>query len=106
MKGYREILYTKSYTTVRNWMIKDFPKIASQMTGGDTEMNTGGLRDIDAKHPGEELLAGGMQGVANAAAAARGNQGPKRPGALVEQLRTALATAETAGPDELPDDDF
>lgn len=112
-KSYRDIAQeiggTRSYSTVRNWMLKDFPKIAAEMAGADTS-GTGGLIDASPGHPEDDLLDGGLRGAANAAAAARGMTDPIRRGQLVEGLRDALRIAEEAGPYELSkgdcNDDF
>jgi hypothetical protein len=54
----------------------------------------------------DDLLASGMRGAANAAAAARGMRDPVRRGRLIEELANALRIAKEAGPYELPNEDF
>jgi hypothetical protein len=109
LKSYREMALeiggTRSYTTVRNWMIKHHPEIAARM-GGAELAGPGGLRDLPAAHPDDGLLASGISGADNAAAAARGIGDPLMRGRLIEGLRKALRAAE-AGPYKLPvSDDF
>jgi hypothetical protein len=106
-KSYRDIAQeiggTRAYTTIRNWMLKDFPKVAQKMGG----LEVGGFDpERRAPHPDDELLATGLEGAANAAAAARGITDAARRGRLVQELREALETAERAGPYDLPDEDF
>jgi hypothetical protein len=51
IKSYREMakdLPGVSHNTIRNWMQKDFPKIAARMGGPDAEY-PGGLRDVKLK---------------------------------------------------------
>ena len=47
LKSYREIGVEigRAYTTIRNWMLLDFPEIAAKMSGGDL-VGEGGLRPI------------------------------------------------------------
>jgi hypothetical protein len=110
LKSYREIAQeiggTKSYNTIRNWTLKDFPKLAAAMAAGDTEGAPGGLRDLERMHPEDTLLASGVRGAENAAAAARGIKDPVKRGRLVESIRRALHSAETDGPVNPTEDDF
>jgi len=108
-KSYRDIAGeiggTRSYTTVRNWMLSDFPEIAKKMGGQDAPA-AAEPGPLEPSHPEDDLLATGLEGAAHAVAAARGMRDPQRRGRLVEELRRALATAEQAGPYELSEDDF
>ncbi len=107
-KSYRDIAQeiggTRSYTTVRNWMIRYFPKIAAKMGGTDLE-GLGGLTDLDAPHPEAELLEAGRRGAANAAAAARAMRDPDLRGRIVAELTEALRIAREAGPYKIPETD-
>lgn len=109
LKSYRDIAHdiggTRAYTTIRNWMLADFPRIAEDMGGGDVA-GSGGLQDLERIHPEDDLLAAGLTGADNAAAAARGICDPSRRGQLVEKLTEALRIAKEAGPYEPPNDDF
>lgn len=107
LKSYRDIAQeiggTRSYSTVRNWMIRYYPDIAARM-GGSEVHGPGSNIEVEQPHPEGELLESGRQGAANAAAAARAIRDPELRGALVEELREALRIAEEAGPYELPED--
>lgn len=107
LKSYRDIASeiggTRGHTTIRNWMISDFPKIAQAM-GGAEPAGEGGL--VPVPHPEEEVLDAGLRGVANAAAAARSLRDPIRRGQLINKLTNALTVAQEGGPYELPSDEF
>lgn len=109
LKSYRDIALelggTRSYSTIRNWMLADFPKIAKKM-GGTEGRGEGGLYPTTQIDPEDDLLDAGIRGAASAAAAARGMSDPERRGRLVEELTKALKIATEAGPYELPKDDF
>ena len=60
LRSYREIASdlggSRSYTTIRNWMAKDFPKIFKEYADDDGPVPEGGLRDEDTG-PGPKELA-------------------------------------------------
>jgi ParB-like chromosome segregation protein Spo0J len=109
LKSYRDIAAaiggTRSYSTIRNWMIADFPTIAREM-GGAEPAGEGGLVAAPTRHPEDEVLEAGLRGADNAAAAARSLRDPVRRGQLIDELTKALKLAQEGGPYELPSDEF
>lgn len=108
-KSYRDIASeiggTRGHTTIRNWMMSDFPNIANAM-GGTEPAGEGGLVAPPRQHPEDEVLEAGMRGANNAANAARSLRDPVRRGYLIDELTKALKIAQESGPYELPSDDF
>lgn len=104
LKSYREIGADlgKPHTTIRNWMIKHFPKIARELSDDDTGGRKGGLMESPrvsfADHATEHLKA--------ALAAARGVDNPEERRALVELAREVLVVIENGEEWEIQDDDF
>ena len=104
LMSYREIAAkiggTKSHNTIHTWMKSYFPKTAEAMRG--RESGETGEADTRRKPPipGADLLACGVRGADNAAAAAKGVLDPRQRGELIEALRAALEIAATAGPFE------
>jgi hypothetical protein len=97
----REMGGLVSHHTIRNWMIRDFPKIASCM-GGEAAPSAEPPGPDD---PQEGFVKAAQDALATALAASRGVIDPERRGQLVQEAdRTAKAIRE-AGPWQL-DDEF
>ncbi len=93
MQSYREIgvALGRPHTTIRNWMLKDFPEIASKM-GSDEQPETGGLRtEITPEVPkAEEYLSLLIQLFQSSA-------DPEFRGSVIGLARETLADMEASG---------
>lgn len=92
LKPYRQIAQElgglKHYGTIRNWMIKDFPRIANQYGHEETPSGKGGLMD-------DRIRIGSLEDTARnalsaALAAFRGIDDPKKRGTVIKQAETIL----------------
>ena len=93
LKSYREIGVEigRAYTTIRNWMIEDFPKIAAQMSGTEL-IGEGGLREIERPNadPARENLR-------QLTSLFQSSADPVFRGEIIEAVRLALADMEASG---------
>jgi hypothetical protein len=106
IKSYREMakeLPGVSYNTVRNWMQKDFPKIARAMGGPDAEY-PGGLRDVKPKGG---FAATTYESLNAALAASRGVTDPIQRSRIIAEAERITAAMKAGGPWEpVEDPDF
>jgi hypothetical protein len=97
LKSYRDIAAEMGgathFTTVRRWIVEDFPKLAREMGGGD-KLGGNGMRE---GNPEANLAKVATDAVANAVAAARGITDPERRGAIICALEEALASIRAGG---------
>ena len=93
MQSYREIgtILGKPHTTIRNWMLEDFPDVAEKMGGGEAT-ETGGLRDIDVpdRSEADEYLSA-------LADLFQSSSDPDFRGTIIGAVRETLADMETSG---------
>lgn len=101
LKSYREIAEMLggqvSYSTVRNWMQRDFPKVFRRYSGGDGRgsepwRDLGPRVDIQAAYT-RQAIASAQQAVA----AARGVAEPEDRGRIVKALEEALEAVKRGG---------
>jgi uncharacterized ParB-like nuclease family protein len=92
-KSYREIGVEigKPYTTIRNWMLKDFPEIAARMAGDDL-VGEGGLQPVEGPSidPARDHLTR-LIGVFQSSA------DPVFRGEIIGAVRETLADMEASG---------
>lgn len=109
LKSYREIAEMLggqvAYTTVRNWMLEDFPAIFERYAGNDGReaepWREGGQR-LDLQ---EALEGAAMEALQSALASARGVTSEARRGRIVAEARRVMAELEAGGRWVLPDAD-
>ncbi len=105
IKSYREMakeLPGVSHNTVRNWMQKDFPKIARAMGGPDADY-PGGLRDVKPKGG---FAATTYESLNAALAASRGVTDPAERSRIIAEAERITAEMKAGGhwePVEEPD---
>jgi len=91
-KPYRQIAQElgglKHYGTIRNWMIKDFPRIAKQYGSEETPSGKGGLMDGKMRIGSLEDTA--RNALSAALAAFRGIDDPKQRGMVIRQTESTL----------------
>jgi hypothetical protein len=99
VKSYREIgeELGKPHTTIRNWMLADYPEIAARMAGNEDFVGEGGLQAVPKQSPNEALQHLGM-----VREAFRQSSDPDYRGALISSLRVALTDMEASGGWTLP----
>jgi hypothetical protein len=106
VKSYREIAHDlggiKSYSTIRNWMIRDFPHIAREM-GGDEGAGAGGLDEWDLEEGYKTTV---RTKLAEAQAAMRGVKDPEARGELIALAEEALEAMKAAEKWRIPPDPF
>ncbi|TVM18692.1 hypothetical protein DPQ33_04235 [Oceanidesulfovibrio indonesiensis] len=97
IKSYREIAAElgglRSHVTIRNWMMKDFPKIARAMTDQDFPNEGPGKPKYDAITPGQIAA----DHIIQARNAARGVTDPEERWELVRQLKEIVEELEDRG---------
>lgn len=92
----REIGGIIPHTTVRNWLLKDHPRVAKLYAG---EEDPWGTADPPAPEPAETILTReAEQALRAAVAAARGVQDPERRGQIVATAQGALREIQEAAP--------
>lgn len=93
LMSYREMekILGKPHTTLRNWMIKDFPRFAEKMGGTDEFVGQGGLQDIEVPSvdPATQLLLA-LQGEFTSSA------DPTFRGSIIAMVKEALADMEAS----------
>jgi ParB-like nuclease domain len=97
VKSYREMakeLPGVSHNTVRNWMQKDFPKIAERMGGPDADY-PGGLRDVRLKG---SFAATAHDSLNAALAASRGVTDPTQRSRIIAEAERITAEMKAGGP--------
>ena len=97
LKSYRDIAQelggVVTHTTVRNWMIKDHPRIAARM--GGTEVDApGGHREAPAAEGFADTALGALQ---QALAAFHGISNPTARGNVIEEAEAMVASMKTGG---------
>ena len=106
IKSYREMakeLSGVTHNTVRNWMQKDFPKIARAMGGPDADY-PGGLRDVKPKGG---FAATTYDSLNTALAASRGVKDPAERSRIIAEAERITAEMKAGGPWEpLEEPDF
>jgi hypothetical protein len=97
-KSYRVIAQdlggVKAYTTIRNWMQKDFREIAKRMEGDERFTGDGGP---GGPGPSAVFTATAGQHLDNALAAFRGIEDPVERGQIIEQMERALEEMKEGG---------
>lgn len=99
----RKLGGTVAHTTVRKWMVEDFPKIARRMSG---EEGPAGNEPPGPPSEDERMQGEAIEKLKEARALARGVRDPERRGAIVaaaDEVRKAMAQD---GPFELPSQEF
>jgi hypothetical protein len=107
LKSYRQIAQElgglRRYTTIRNWMKRDFRKIFDAMGGDEPLGETGGLRDV----PVVDFATTAKKALDEALAASKGVTSPAARCELVEHAKQVLKAIETGGPwEESEEPDF
>lgn len=94
--SYREIgqLIGKAYTTIRNWMIADFPKIAAEYGGDDGFVGKGGLKELATPIPSLQEATGS---IASALDTFRSIDCPEMRNTIIEATALALREMKEAG---------
>lgn len=104
LKSYREIAEElgglRRYTTIRHWMMKDFPNIAARMGGDETFKDTGGLRD----KPTADFDQIAEKALNEALAASRGVECPMKRGRLIKLAESVLTEITDGGPWSPPEE--
>lgn len=91
-----------THHTIRNWMIRDFPKIASRMGGEAAPFaEQPGIDD-----PQEGFAQAAQDALANALAASRGVTDPERRGHLAHEAERIAKAIRDAGPWAYADPEF
>lgn len=107
LHSYREIATMLGnkvpHTTIRNWMLEDFPKIAGQY--GKDAPGYGKPDELPRLDPQRALEALSTRHLSDALAAAKGVRGKARRGRLVAQARSVVEALEAGGTWELPPED-
>lgn len=85
-----------AHTTLRNWLIADFPAIARSYAGEASS----GPREPTSKLP--DMLRVAEAHLAQARTAAAALADPEERGAIVVRLQELLASIHAAGPVEIP----
>jgi len=104
-KSYREMQsdLSVSYSTIRTWMFKDFPRIAARLGGNEEFKGTGGLR---SSHDLSGIQANAMQGLQEAHRAFQSTIDPEVRGEIISRMDELLADMKQSGnwtPPMLPD---
>ncbi len=106
-KSYREIAVelggSRHFTTIRNWMKKDFPKIAARYSSEDTPMNTGGLTPVPVMGTFKDTSRTAINDALNAF---RNVEDPVDRGHLIGLVEEALQTMRDGGGWITPEDAF
>lgn len=104
LKSYRDIARDLgglvSYTTVRNWMARDFPKVFQRMGGGEPTSGGDGVPKVSAE---EQFAAEAHEALRRVTLASRGITSADSRGALVQHLEDVLTQVRAGGPSERPD---
>lgn len=101
-KSYREMQKDLNipYTTIRNWMIKDFRHIAARIGGDEDFKGKGGLQD---RFPLSGIHEAAMQGLAEVFKGFQSSADPSFRGELIARMDELLAEMRRAGNWERPD---
>ncbi|WP_037470923.1 hypothetical protein, partial [Sinorhizobium fredii] len=94
--SYRDIgqIIGKPHTTIRNWMMKDFPKIAAEYGGDEGFVGKGGLQELVVPNPS---LQDATEALANALNAYRSIECPVLRNTIIEVTTEALKEMKEAG---------
>lgn len=105
LKSFRQIAMEigglRHYTTIRNWMREDFPKLAARYSG--EEAGPGGLRDKTLVNLFEKTVRDALKATQ---AAFKGVEGPARRGQLIKQAEDVLAEMKAGEPWKPYHEDF
>lgn len=99
LQSYREIAQTLggrvSFHTIRNWMRRDFPRIAAAMSDDDGGVGRGGSPDTN---PEDTFARHALDALGEAAAASKGVRDPARRGHLLARAQETLDGIRNGGP--------
>lgn len=93
---YRDIgqIIGKPHTTIRNWMMKDFPKIAAQYSGDDGFVGKGGYQEFIIPSPS---LRDVTEAIASAVEAYKSIKSPELRFSAIEAMTKALKDMKEEG---------
>lgn len=94
--SYRNIgqIIGKPHTTIRHWMMKDFPKVAAEYGGDEGFVGTGGLQELVIPNPS---LQDATEAIANALNTYRSIECPVLRNTIIEATTEALKEMKEAG---------
>lgn len=94
--SYRDIgqIIGKPHTTIRNWMMKDFPKIAAGYGGDEGFVGKGGLQELVTPNPS---LQDATEAIASALNTYRSIECPVLRNTIIEVTTEALKEMKEAG---------
>lgn len=104
LKSYREIGRELgcAYTTIRNWMMSDFPRIFRQYAGSDEFFGQGGLQDAQAAPAGD--IRKGLEVIEEFRRVYRAASSPEAKEALREAFRATAQELLGSGWEECQED--
>lgn len=98
LQSYREIAQDlgglRAYTTIRNWMERDFPRIFEEYTNEDEPKPEGGLRDVEPEGSFKDTAKDSLN---NTLAAFHALECPKERGEVIDLLEEALHSMKEGG---------